>query len=588
MTLQPIKPGDPIRASTLNKLIDGAKLAIEAQATGGRGIPRFDASNTVIRASVKTEESLPRYAVVAIDEAMFDPNDNKASFLKEPAVRVSKPNSGTQNFAILQRPASPNQIVPACVSGVSIVELDVRSGAHQFAVPNADYTMTTAESGGAKILWKQSAAGTDGKTWGLVLFPVSAAPGTAPPPAPSSLATVVLPICRAMNPNARGDWEMPFGNTFQTEHNSRTHFAAQTGFVAVDGRTYPPAISHTEESEEGETVTHYFKSLRVSSDVRQSVARLRNAHYRTVNSNRTNVLQRPVIVYNEENGNEWAPWEDDFQWETTTDRDKAWRNYDRAACPTLDYSEVLVPGERVNVLRTETHSFYRPHPSPLPGGEGTLVAASASIVIVEPPSSYSVEFEGTSDAVEFGVWNKERMLTSNQHDVVRTTLDDEFSIGVGTHPYDYWGFDTVDLHPNGTASWHFVDIAAFPRLIKIQDPNDDPDVDPSHPSRPVLSDVVNISNTACNTRAYGLWYKTDRNGVRYPILCNVESLTYGTVIETRKVNCYLFDREDGTCVQAWNVFRFNVERRGSRLVLPEIYCAVNCFGAKSNQEVVVP
>jgi len=194
-SLHPIKPGDPLRASTINKLIEGTKAAFKTQKSGLPGnLPGFDASNTVIRTLVGVNVPLPRYAVVAIDAAMFDPNGNRESFLQEPAVRVSQPNAETQNFAILQRPASPNQIVPACVSGVSIVELSVQSPEHQYAVPNAGYTMTTAESGGAKILWKQDSAGGDGKIWGLVLFPVSAAPGTTAPPVSRDFCQILTPV----------------------------------------------------------------------------------------------------------------------------------------------------------------------------------------------------------------------------------------------------------------------------------------------------------------------------------------------------------------------------------------------------------
>ena len=315
-------------------------------------------------------------------------------------------------------------------------------------------------------------------------------------------------------------------------------------------------------------------------------------------------MQRPIIVYDEENGNEWKPWEDNFEWETTTDPEEAWQNYDLAACPTLDYSEVLVPGERVKVLRTESHPYYKT----ADGGQQT--AAEETFTIVEPPASYTAEFEGTADTNEFGVWNKERMLTNNKADVVKTTIDENFDIGEPGEPYDYYGFDTVDLLPNGLASWHFIDIAAFPKLEKIQKPQNEEapeeenpeeenpeeapaitpsaDIDDSHPSRPILTDVICISNTACNTRAYGLWYKTDKNGVRYPILCNVEALTYGTSIETRKVNCYVYDGEQNECVRQWTVHKIPIERRGNRLVLPENICAVNCAGAKDNSEVVVP
>ena len=193
-SLHPIKPGDPLRASTVNKLIDGAKSAFKTQRSGLPGhLSGFDATNTVIRTLNTTNTPLPCYAVVAIDAAMFDPNVNKASFLKEPAVRVGQPNTDTQNFAILQQPALLDQVVPACVSGVSIVELDVQSPEHQYAVPNAGHTMTTADSGGAKILWRQEKPGDDGKIWGLVLFPVSAAP-TTPDAIPTTPDAITVPV----------------------------------------------------------------------------------------------------------------------------------------------------------------------------------------------------------------------------------------------------------------------------------------------------------------------------------------------------------------------------------------------------------
>jgi len=427
---------------------------------------------------------------------------------------------------------------------------------------------------------------------------------------PQELCTVVLPICRAINPRADGDWSMPFNNTYQTQHNGRTHFAAQCGYVAIDGKTYSPVIAFVDDE-----IVYYYKNLRVSTDVNilngipEGVTGI-NAHYHV------EVLHRPIIVYAEENGNEWRPWANNFEWETTTDPNKAWKNYDIAACPTLDYSEVLVPGERVKYLRTEQHSFYKKDTS---DSSNSLLLTSNSLVIVEPPAHYIVEFEGTSDALECGVWNKERMLTNNQADVVKTTIDDDFNIGAGTYPYDYWGFDTLELLPNGLASWSFIDIAAFPRLDRIQKPpppepeplceceTPDPDIDgicqicglfidpplepPSPiddtwPSRPILTDTVSISNTACNTHAYGLWYKTDRDGVRYPILCNVESLTAGTVIETRKVNCYV--HSGGDCVPTWNIFKIKIEREGTRLLLPDVYCAVNCDAAISSKQVIIP
>ena len=206
-SLQHLKSGDTLGLSTVNKIIDGAKKALNSQKRGHPGgLSSFDVSNTVIRSLVTSETLLPRYAVVGIDTAMFDPNENKASFWKEPSVRVSQPNADTQNFAILQQPAMPGQVVPACVSGVSIVELFVQSPNHQYAVPNAGYTMTTADSGGAKILWRQEKPGDDGKIWGLVLFPVSAAP-----------SAIVGDSCRIVVPVSNGFTNRPIIATASTD-----------------------------------------------------------------------------------------------------------------------------------------------------------------------------------------------------------------------------------------------------------------------------------------------------------------------------------------------------------------------------------
>jgi hypothetical protein len=402
--------------------------------------------------------------------------------------------------------------------------------------------------------------------------------GTATTPSGDTYCTVILPICRAINSHAHGDWEMPLVNTHpETQHNSRAHFAAQTGYVAIDRKNYRPLVSHIEEDNDNNITTHYYKNLRVSSDIKPNCTVNGNAHYNVISEDRTSVLQRPIITYTD-NNNEWKPWEENFQWETTTDIDNAWLNYDIAACPTLDYSEVLVPGERVKVLRTETHRYYRRIEEPEESDSYILSPASCLLTIVEPPDTYTVEFEGTALVNEFGIWHKERMLTDNRADVVKTTIDEDYNIGEGDTPYDYWGFDTVNLHPNGLASWSFIKVAAFPKLKVIQDPVNEDCIVTTHVSRPELQNNIHISNSACNTRAYALWYKTDKNGVRYPILCNVESLTSGTSIETRKVNCIVLNYQTGECAQVYHTFKFNINREEDRLVLPTIYCAVNCTG----------
>jgi len=109
--LHPIKPGEPIRAPMLNKLIDGAKIALDSQKSGAGKLSAAHLSNTTIEAHVVSDRPLPVYAVVSIEESMYDPSTHRNEFLETAAIRVGRPHAGTQNFAILQRSA---EVEPDC------------------------------------------------------------------------------------------------------------------------------------------------------------------------------------------------------------------------------------------------------------------------------------------------------------------------------------------------------------------------------------------------------------------------------------------------------------------------------------------
>ena len=245
--LQHIGPGDTIRSEMINKLIDGAKIALDSQHTGADSLPNFDVSNTLIRAKNELQQILPRFAVVSINSALFNPATSRAAFLQQPAIKIGQPNSNTSNFAILQRPAAPGQIVPACVSGVSIVELSSASSQHQFAVPNDRYTMTPAEEGVARIVWRQSSPGEDGKIWALVSFPVGGSGGgSAPAPAAGEVTVpVIIPASNGLTGIHAERFELrEVSNNAYTINGTRLGIA-RTGteplrvFHIVDGNIVP-------------------------------------------------------------------------------------------------------------------------------------------------------------------------------------------------------------------------------------------------------------------------------------------------------------------------------------------------------------
>ncbi|GHT12339.1 hypothetical protein FACS1894170_07040 [Planctomycetales bacterium] len=171
--LQHVQTGDPIRADMLNAVIDGARIARNSLKTGGGAIDGFHSTNTTLRVSNATGGDLKRFSIVALAEPIYFSTEATSSFFTEPAFRGTVPTEWTNGFAILQKPALPNQIVPACVTGVSVAKLTVINESDEFASPgNSTETLLTGPQGLARILWKESGSG---ERWGLVQFPVGGA-----------------------------------------------------------------------------------------------------------------------------------------------------------------------------------------------------------------------------------------------------------------------------------------------------------------------------------------------------------------------------------------------------------------------------
>jgi hypothetical protein len=306
---------------------------------------------------------------------------------------------------------------------------------------------------------------------------------------PQTFCTVILPICRAVNPSAElsPDNDTPVN----AQYNSGYDAFLKAGYVAVSGKNYNPVIVR----EDSGTI-YYRKRIQVRADVDRTLPVNKNAIYTA----QPHIV--PVLEYID--GNDFNPQD----WQETDDESEAMLNWDIGICPTLDWSEVLVPGERLPCKKNE---YYE----------------------ITPPEKYTVEFEGTAVVNEFGVWVKES------------------------------GFDIVPITaPNGEPPWSFLKIAAYPVLASG--------------SRPEITDGVHIKNDACNTRAYGLWYKTDNAGIRYPILCNVQSLPMGMCIETATLNCIVVDPVTNKCENKYIKYEFEIVRDGTELKLPTVYCAVNC------------
>ncbi|GHT30682.1 hypothetical protein FACS1894214_1000 [Planctomycetales bacterium] len=166
--LQHITPGNIIRADLLNTLIDGVQIARNLEHTGGTKLKTGDYSNTLIRVQNNTGQTLQQYSIVSVAEPLFSDGDSD-DFQSAPAFVAEMPSSDREVFAVLQKPAAVDEIVPACISGASVVKIEVSGENHKYAKSSGDVAkLQSSETGYARILWKQDGTG---EVWGIVLFP---------------------------------------------------------------------------------------------------------------------------------------------------------------------------------------------------------------------------------------------------------------------------------------------------------------------------------------------------------------------------------------------------------------------------------
>ncbi|MDR0608605.1 MAG: hypothetical protein LBG58_00670 [Planctomycetaceae bacterium] len=79
--LQLLNHGDPIRATMLNAVIDGAKIAKNLSKTGAATGAAAGRSNVLVRILNATGEDLERFAVAALSEPIFEPENNETAVL---------------------------------------------------------------------------------------------------------------------------------------------------------------------------------------------------------------------------------------------------------------------------------------------------------------------------------------------------------------------------------------------------------------------------------------------------------------------------------------------------------------------------
>jgi len=170
-----VSPGDPLRikAGTWNGVMDATRAVLAGRPAGlgsalpGVGTPLRDAVTILVRNDSGSD--LDPLSVVGLGAPVVTPTDNETEFRENAALAASVPDADTDagRFAILLEGIPAGEFGRALLAGVTAVKLQVGDADHRFAdVTDGDASkLTTAEAGGAQILWKEAGTGTK---WGLV------------------------------------------------------------------------------------------------------------------------------------------------------------------------------------------------------------------------------------------------------------------------------------------------------------------------------------------------------------------------------------------------------------------------------------
>ena len=152
---QHVRPGEPFRlvASTYNLLLDTAlaghfrRVPLE--------MPGHGLESLHVHVENRTGQALPKFSVVALDGPAIEPDEEyEDEFCSRIILRGVVP--GTKDagkFAITQQDAEPDQIVRACLIGVTIARIRTDKEKVESCDCRSGDTESLAATGSAQVLW---------------------------------------------------------------------------------------------------------------------------------------------------------------------------------------------------------------------------------------------------------------------------------------------------------------------------------------------------------------------------------------------------------------------------------------------------
>jgi len=182
--LRKVVPGQPrdISAATWNLLIDAARSQRDREQSRPGAAVDLAGDRTVALVRNGTANAVERFGVLALDGPIIGPDDALDQFESRVAFEGVTPDGATPagRFVVCLEPIPEDGIGRAVLSGVAICKLDVPGAVGEYAeaMPGNTESLSTGDTGTARVLWAESSGTT---RWAVVRLGDGSGAAVAPP-----------------------------------------------------------------------------------------------------------------------------------------------------------------------------------------------------------------------------------------------------------------------------------------------------------------------------------------------------------------------------------------------------------------------
>lgn len=171
MTLQKVQSGDKLRipAEFFNTCIDMAEVFQKTHHNQTPGKSNGHPSELDVRIQMRNSSggNLAQFSPVALGDLIITPERNEQAFRNNTPVFEYAEAEAKKLFGILQQPLVEDEVGDVLLVGITPVRMMVSSESHKYADLGMSGGLKSAQSGNARILWKED-IGDD--KWAILLL----------------------------------------------------------------------------------------------------------------------------------------------------------------------------------------------------------------------------------------------------------------------------------------------------------------------------------------------------------------------------------------------------------------------------------